>query len=306
VDRPSDRTVRRLALAGVVANACIVVTGGAVRLTSSGLGCPDWPRCDARSLTPTGENAAHGFIEFGNRMLTFVLVAVVAALLIGVVRQRPRRRPLVVLASLLVAGIPAQAVLGGITVLTGLNPWTVMAHFLLSMVLLATAVVLHWRTGEGDGGATGRAPEVLRRLAYGVVVVVGAVLAVGTVVTGSGPHSGDKAAARTGLNPASVSQLHADLVMLLIGLSLALWVALKAVGAPARAAGVLVVVEAGQAVVGWTQYFTHLPVALVAVHMLGACLVLVAAVRVVLSLRERAVRPAAVALPEQATALARS
>jgi cytochrome c oxidase assembly protein subunit 15 len=280
--------VRRLALASVVANAGIVVTGGAVRLTSSGLGCPNWPRCDARSLTPTGENAAHGVIEFGNRMLTFVLVAVVAATLVAVVRQRPRRRPLVVLASLLVAGIPAQAVLGGITVLTGLNPWTVMAHFLLSMVLLATAVVLHWRTREGDGRPVGLAPEPLRRLTYGIVATLGAVLLAGTVVTGSGPHSGDKAAARTGLDPESVSQLHADLVMLLVGLSLALWVALKATGAPARAAGVLVAVEAGQAALGWTQYFTDLPVALVAVHMLGACLVLVAAVRCALSLRARA------------------
>ena len=288
MDRPSARTVRRLALASVVANAGIVVTGGAVRLTDSGLGCPDWPRCDGSRLTPTRESAGHAYIEFGNRMLTFVLVVIVAATLVAVVRQRPRRTPLVRLASLLVLGIPAQAVLGGITVLTGLNPWTVMAHFLLSMVLLSVAVALHQRTVEGDGPTASLAPPALRQLAYGVLAVLGVTLVAGTVVTGSGPHSGDAKAARTGFNPESVSQLHADLVMLLIGLSVALWVALRAVGGPSRAAGILVIVELGQGLIGWTQYFTDLPVALVAVHLLGACLVLIAACRVALSLRVRA------------------
>lgn len=297
MNRPTARTVRRLALASVVANAAIVVTGGAVRLTSSGLGCPTWPRCTSSTYTPTAEYAAHGVIEFTNRMLTFVLTAVVVATLVAVVRQRPGRRPLVHLAALLVLGIPAQAVLGGITVLTGLNPWTVMAHFLLSMVLLSVAVVLHWRTCEGDGPVSRVVPEPLRRLSYGVLAVVAVTLAVGTVVTGSGPHSGDPKAGRTGFNPGSVSQLHADLVMLLIGLSLALWVALEATGGPTRAAGVLVGVEAGQALIGWTQYFTHLPVVLVGAHLAGACLVLIAACRVVLSLRDRTdvLRSAAVA-----------
>src|SRR3954468_429341 len=204
MDQPSARTVRRLALASVVANAAIVVTGGAVRLTDSGLGCPDWPRCDGSRLTPTGQSAGHAFIEFGNRMLTFVLVAVVAATLIAVMRQRPRRTSLVRLATVLVRGIPAQALLGGVTVLTGLNPWTVMAHFLLSMVLLGIAVVLHRRTGEGDAKPTALVPPLLRCLSYGVLATVAVTLAVGTVVTGSGPHSGDEAATRTGFNPASV------------------------------------------------------------------------------------------------------
>ncbi len=255
--RPSERTVRRLALASVVANAAIVVTGGAVRLTSSGLGCPTWPRCTTTTYTPTAEYAAHGLIEFGNRLLTFVLTAVVVATLVAVARQRPRRRALVRPAVLVVLGIPAQAVLGGITVLTGLNPWTVMAHFLLSMVLLALATVLHWRTRQDRPSPV--VPPLLRRLSYAVLGVVAVTLAVGTIVTGSGPHSGDPKAGRTGFDPASVSQLHADLVMLLIGLSIALWVALRATGAPSRAAGVLVAVEAGQAVIGWTQYFTPCP-----------------------------------------------
>ncbi|MCU1591820.1 MAG: cytochrome oxidase assembly protein [Frankiales bacterium] len=283
----SQRSVQRLALASVVANAAIVVTGGAVRLTGSGLGCPDWPRCTPGRLTPTTQSPGHAFIEFGNRSLTFVLVAVVAATLVAVVRQQPRRRSLVRLACLLVLGIPAQAVLGGITVLTGLNPWTVMAHFLLSMVLLAVAVTLHQRSREGDGPALPLVPRPLRQLGYGVLGVVAVTLAVGTVVTGSGPHSGDPKAGRTGFDPGAVSQLHADLVMLLIGLSLALWVGLRATGAPTRAAGVLVLVEAGQALIGWTQYFTKLPVVLVGAHLAGACLVLIAATRVVLSLRLR-------------------
>ena len=289
--RPSVQTVRRLTLASLVANAGIVVTGGAVRLTDSGLGCPDWPRCSGASYTPTAEAAGHAFIEFGNRMLTFVLVAVVAATLVAVLRHRPRRTAPVRLATVLVLGIPAQAVLGGITVRTGLNPWTVMGHLLLSMVLIGIAVTLHQRCGEGDAPPRPLAPEPLRRLSVAVVAVVAAVLVMGTVVTGSGPHSGDVSASRTGFNPESVSQLHADLVMLLIGLSVALWVALRATGAPSRAAGILVLVELGQAAVGWTQYFTDLPIVLVGVHLVGACLVLIAACRVVLSLRDRGPLP---------------
>lgn len=288
----SDRVLRRLALSSVVANAAIVVTGGAVRLTSSGLGCPTWPSCTGGSYTPTPQYAVHGVIEFSNRMLTFALTAVVVATLVAVLRQRPRRPSLVRLGAILVLGIPAQAVLGGVTVLTGLNPWSVMAHFLLSMVLLGVAVLLQVRIGEGDGSAQPLAPALLHRLSYGVVLVVAVTLAAGTVVTGSGPHSGDPKAGRTGFDPASVSQLHADLVMLLIGLSVALWVALLAVGAPSRAAAVLVAVEAGQALIGWTQYFTHLPVLLVGAHLAGACLVLIAACRLALSLRSRASVPA--------------
>jgi cytochrome c oxidase assembly protein subunit 15 len=300
--RPTALTVRRLALASVIANAGIAVTGAAVRLTSSGLGCPTWPRCTESTYTPTAASAAHGLIEFGNRLLTFVLTAVVVATLVAVVRQRPRRRPLVRLAALLVLGIPAQAVLGGITVLTGLNPWTVMGHFLLSMVLIGLAVVLHVRTGEGDAPPRPLVVEPLRKLSYAVLATVVVTLAIGTVVTGSGPHSGDAKATRTGFDPASVSQLHADVVMLLIGLSTALWVALVAVRAPSRAALVLVAVEAGQALIGWTQYFTHLPVVLVGAHVAGACAVLVAGVRVVLSLRERGPDPVSVQLPRQSAA----
>lgn len=285
--QPRTTTVRRLALASLVANAAIVVTGGAVRLTDSGLGCPSWPRCTPETYTPTTASDAHSLIEFGNRLLTFVLVAVVVATLVAVWRQQPRRPALVRLAMLLVLGIPAQAVLGGITVRTGLNPWTVMGHFLLSMLLVAVAVSLLWRTTEGDGPPRALVPRPLQQLGYAVLGVVALTLIAGTVVTGSGPHSGDEKAARTGFDPESVSQLHADLVMLLVGLTVALWLALRAAGGPTRPAGILVLVVLGQGAVGWTQYFTDLPIALVGVHMAGACLVLIAACRVVLSLRER-------------------
>ena len=291
--RPSPSTVRRLALASVVANSVIVVTGGAVRLTASGLGCPTWPRCTETTYTPTAEYAVHGVIEFGNRLLTFVLTAVVVALLVAVLRTRPRRPDLVRLAVAGFVGIPAQALLGGITVLTGLNPWTVMGHFLLSMLLIGLAVVLHQRTREGDEPPRPTVAPLLRRLSYGLLALTAAVLAVGTVVTGSGPHSGDPAAGRTGLDPAAVSQLHADLVFLLVGATVGLWVACAATGAagPARAALALLGVELAQGALGFVQYFTGLPVVLVGLHLAGACLVLVAAVRVVLSTRERGPLP---------------
>ena len=293
---PTATTLRRLALASVVANTVIVVTGGAVRLTASGLGCPTWPRCTDTTLTPTAEYAVHGVIEFGNRLLTFVLTAVVVAVLVAALRQRPRRRDVVRLAVVGVLGIPAQAVLGGITVLTGLNPWYVMGHFLLSMVLIAAAVVLHQRTREGDGPARPTVPAVLRRGSLGLLALTAVVLAVGTVVTGSGPHSGDPEAGRTGLDAAAVSQLHADLVFLLVGATVGLWLAFQVVGAAAaaRAALVLLGVELAQGLVGFVQYFTHLPVVLVGLHLAGACLVLIAAVRVVLATRDRGPLSAAV------------
>jgi cytochrome c oxidase assembly protein subunit 15 len=298
LSRPSTSTVRRLALASVVANSAIVVTGGAVRLTASGLGCPTWPRCTATSYTPTAEYAVHGVIEFGNRLLTFVLTAVVAACLVAVWRQRPVRPGMRALATAVFLGIPAQALLGGVTVLTGLNPWTVMAHFLLSMVLIALAVVLHQRAREGDLAPRPLVAAPLRSLAALLLVLVAATLVAGTVVTGSGPHSGDPDAGRTGLDPAAMSQLHADLVFLLVGVTVAFWLALRATGGPSRPMGVFLVVLLAQGVVGFVQYWTDLPVLLVGLHLVGACVVLVTAVQAVLALRDRG--PVG-AVPEPAT-----
>ena len=277
--------VSRIALANVVANGVIVVTGGAVRLTGSGLGCPTWPECTDGSLRPTPELAGHGLIEFGNRLLTFALVVVAVATVLAVFASV--RRDLRRLAVLSLLGIPAQALLGGVTVLTGLNPWTVAAHFLVSAVLVAIATVLWLRSREpGVGQLLVRRPFAL--LATGIAATVTAVQVAGTVVTGSGPHSGDPEAGRTGLDPELMSQLHADLVFLLIGLTVALLVGLHATDSPGRvrrAARDLLVVELAQGVIGYAQYFTHLPAVLVLLHMAGAVLIVVYTARLLWSVR---------------------
>src|SRR3954451_12687943 len=281
----SPATVSRVALVNVVVNCLIVVTGGAVRLTASGLGCPGWPKCTPDSLVVTSELGWHGQIEYRNRQLTFVLVVVALATLIAVWRSSRRDlRPWALVSAL---GIPAQALLGGVTVLTGLNPWTVAAHFLLSSVLAAVATILWLRSREpGVGELLVRRPIAL--LVTAIAVVVGAVLVLGTVVTGSGPHSGDPKASRTGFDPELVAQLHADVVFLLVGLTAALLFALYAADSPGRvrrAARDLLIVELAQGVIGYVQYFTHLPIAVVLLHMLGAVLITVFTARLVWSVR---------------------
>ena len=289
--------LRPLALASLVANVALVVTGAAVRLTGSGLGCPTWPRCTEQSYTTTAEMGVHGVIEFGNRMLTFVLGLLAVLCVLAALLERPRRRSTVGLSLAVLFGIPAQGVVGGITVLTDLNPWVVGLHFLLSMALIAFAYALWKRTAEGDGRPVSLVPRPLRQLAAVLAVVSAAVIAMGVVVTGSGPHAGDEDAKRNGLDPEAVSQAHADVVFLLVGLTIALVFALRAVSAPpaaVRAAGVLLAIELGQGLIGFVQYFTHLPVLLVGAHMLGASLVWTGTLAVLWSLRERpAVAPAA-------------
>jgi len=286
--------LRRLALASLVANVGLVVTGGAVRLTGSGLGCPTWPSCTDASYTTTAAMGVHGAVEFGNRILGIVVgLLALACVVVAVAARRAGRAP-VGWSVLVLLGIPLQAVIGGITVLTKLNPWVVACHFLGSMAVLVAAYQLWLRTRP-----PAPAPELPRPIALlvrGIVAVTAVVLVVGTVVTGSGPHAGDEHARRTGLDPQQVSQLHADLVFLLIGLSVGLVFALRAVGAPAaanRAAGRLVGVELAQAVIGLVQYFTGLPALAVALHMLGASLVWLAALAVLAATRS----PASAAMP---------
>jgi cytochrome c oxidase assembly protein subunit 15 len=287
----STVVVSRTALLNAVANGAIVVTGGAVRLTGSGLGCPTWPTCTEESFVATKELAVHGVIEFTNRTLTGLLTVAAIAVLVAVFRSDRRDlRPLAVLSFL---GIPAQALLGGVTVLTELNPWFVAAHFLLSAVLVALSTTLWLRSREpGVGRPLVRRPFVL--LTYGIAAVTGVVLLLGTIVTGTGPHSGDvdengiPTGDRIHFDPETVSQLHADVVFLLIGLTVALLVALYATDSPARirrAARDLLVVELAQGLVGYVQYFTDLPIALVLVHMLGAVLITAFAARLVWSVR---------------------
>jgi heme a synthase len=273
------RTLNRLALTSVIANVVIVVTGGAVRLTASGLGCPTWPSCTDASLTPTKAYSFHGIIEFSNRQLTFVLGIIAVLTLLVAIRQRRQ----IGLAALAFAIIPVQAVIGGISVLTDLNPWVVALHFLTSIAVIAVCLVLWWRV-SGRVAAAPAAPLLVARYARLVVVVTAAVLALGTIVTGSGPHAGDKDESgkihRTGLDVRAMSQLHADVVMVLVGLVVGLVVlvyALRCGSRVRRAAWWLLGVVLAQGVIGFVQYFTHVPSLLVAVHMLGACLVWIAA-----------------------------
>lgn len=286
LDRPV--VLRRAALASLVANVGIVCTGGLVRLTGSGLGCPTWPRCTEESYVTTQEMGHHGIIEFGNRTLTFVLGLFAVVALLAAWRQRRRVAGLLAAAVWMMAGIAFQGVLGGITVRMALNPWTVMAHFLASMVLIALAYVFWHRTRDVPPRWT--APRAIRTAGIVITAVSAAVLVLGTVVTGSGPHSGDTKAARTGFDPETVSQLHGDAVFVLVGLTLALWLGLRALGAPlrvTRAAGLLLLVELGQGVVGFVQYFTGLPWPVVLLHMLGACLVWTATLGLLLAVSPR-------------------
>ncbi|MEV0718448.1 COX15/CtaA family protein [Asanoa sp. NPDC050611] len=283
--------IRRLALANIIANVAIVVTGGAVRLTGSGLGCPTWPRCTDASYTPTGEMGIHGVIEFSNRMLGWVVGLVAFAVLVAAFlhfrrTRTARTRGLMLLALGVFLGIPAQGVVGGITVLTDLNPWVVGLHFLASIGVLVASYALWRRTIDGKATRT-VVPGPLRQLVQVLTAVSLAVVVLGVIVTGSGPHAGDVDAHRTGLDPETIAQVHADVVFLLLGLTLAVWFAARATASPrtARAALVLLAIELSQGVIGFVQYFTGLPEILVGLHMLGATVVWLATLSVLWSTR---------------------
>ncbi|MEV5980360.1 COX15/CtaA family protein [Streptomyces sp. NPDC052114] len=299
---PTQRTVQRAALLSVVMTVVIVVTGGAVRLTGSGLGCPTWPKCTDESLTATSEMGLHGAIEFGNRMLTYVLCAVVGWAIIAARSQKPMRRSLTRLGWTQFWLVMGNAVLGGIVVLVGLNPWTVAAHFLLSSALIAVAVTMWQRTREGDAEPRPLVGKAVVQLVWFLVAASVLLIAVGTVVTGSGPHAGDSSdVPRMGFDWEMVSKLHAVLAWIVVTLTFALWFVLKAVDAPrgplARTRDLFLILLA-QGAIGYVQYFTDLPEVLVGLHMFGSCLVWIAVMRVLLALRERPVTTAD--LPAQA------
>ncbi|MFE9500663.1 COX15/CtaA family protein [Streptomyces collinus] len=288
---PDPRTVQRAALAALVMSVIIVVTGGAVRLTGSGLGCPTWPTCTDDSLTTTRAMGFHGVIEFGNRMLTYVLCAAVGWAIVAARAQKPWRRALTRLGWAQFWVVMGNAVLGGIVVLVGLNPYTVAAHFLLSSALIAVATVMWQRTREGDGAPRPLVGKAVQQLVWFLVAASTLLIAVGTVVTGSGPHAGDsKEVARIPIDWETVSKLHAVLAWIVVTLTFALWFVLKAVDAPRGPLGrtrELFLILLAQGVIGYVQYFTHLPEILVGLHMLGSCLVWIGVLRVLLSLRER-------------------
>ncbi|MFE1952381.1 heme A synthase [Streptomyces sp. NPDC059524] len=299
---PTQRTVRRATMSAVVMTVVIVVTGGAVRLTGSGLGCPTWPKCTDQSLTATSEMGFHGAIEFGNRMLTYVLCAAVGWAIIAARSQKPWRRSLTRLGWTQFWIVMGNAVLGGIVVLVGLNPYTVAAHFILTTALLTVAVLMWQRSREGDSEPRPLVGKSVKQLVWFMIAASGALIAVGTVVTGAGPHAGDSSdVKRMPLDWETVTKAHAVLAWIVVTLTFALWFVLKAVDAPRgplhRTRDLFLILLA-QGVIGYVQYFTDLPEILVGLHMLGSALVWIGVLRVVLSLRERPA--AAVDLPAQA------
>ncbi|MFI0911251.1 heme A synthase [Streptomyces abikoensis] len=294
--QPSARFVERAALACVVMSVIIVVTGGAVRLTQSGLGCPTWPTCTEDSLTPTPAMGINGVIEFTNRMLTYVLCAVVGVAIVAARARAPRRRSLTRLGWAQFWIVASNGIIGGITVLTGLNPYIVAAHFLAATSLLTVATIMWLRTREGDDEPRDVVARPVRQLGWVLVVASALLIVAGTVVTGSGRHAGDasKDVHRIPLDWHEVTQLHVDFVYIVVGLTVALWFALRAVKSPEgprRKVVELFVVIMLQGAIGYVQYFNDSPEVIVGAHMLGSCLMWIAVLRVFLSLRERGEAP---------------
>jgi cytochrome c oxidase assembly protein subunit 15 len=288
----------RLNVLALVLTALIVVTGAAVRLTGSGLGCTNWPECSAGHLTPAAQ--FHGLVEFGNRLVTVIITIAVAAAFLGSIFRAPRRRDLVWLSGGLVAGVLAQAVLGGIVVYTKLNPYVVMVHFFASMLLLVDAVVLVHRSSRDYTPGSGQllVPRPLIRLYYGLLALLALVIGAGTATTGSGPHAGDAAgqqvAKRLPIALRDMAELHSSLALLLIGVTLGLVVALHMGDVPERvrrSARILMGVMVAQAAVGYTQYFTHVPAVLVEVHIIGATALVIGAVQTFLTCTYHAPEP---------------
>jgi heme a synthase len=291
---PVSSALRRLAWATLVANLLLIVTCGAVRLTGSGLGCPTWPRCTGSSFTPHDEIGPHQLVEFGNRTLTFVLVAIAVATFVAARQAASQlgRPDLLRLSVVLGLAIPAQAVLGGITVLSDLDPWVVSLHLVLSLAIVSVAVLFLHRLDHPPGRSLREAARgTVAGLALTTYAVTWLVLYAGTVVTGSGPHAGDASSPRNGLDPLQASQFHADLVFLLIGLTVGMWFARRAACGDVRPVSALAAVEVGQAAVGFIQYFTGLPVAVVMLHMLGAGLVVAVATWLLVSVLDRVPAP---------------
>jgi len=300
---PSAVALRRWALAGVIASVAIIATGAAVRLSQSGLGCPDWPACTAHSIGATGasgQTLVHRWIEFGNRLVTAAILVVavgvsVAAWRFRTARTGQPRRDLLLLALAQPAGIVAEAVLGGIVVLTKLDPVWVSVHFLLSITLTGLAVMLHVRAAALAAPPAASAPPAapvrrdLRVLSVVLAAVAAAMVAAGTVVTGTGPLAGAGGVARYHLPLAGVTQLHADIGWLLTGLAVALVAGLRLTGAPPQAmrpGWLLIGLILAQGSVGYAQYFAGLPAGLVWVHVTGAVLIWVTALRLMFALHD--------------------
>lgn len=285
---PALPGLARASLAAIVANIAIIVTGGVVRITGSGLGCPDWPTCEGGSVVPQTSTAEwHTFIEFGNRLMTFVVLAVAVWVVLAARREARGRRGIWRLALVQPVGVLVQAAIGGVTVLTGLSPLVVATHLVASMGLLAAAVVLHDRATTGTG-LPANDVAALRPLTAFVVMAAAAVVVIGTLVTASGPHSGgEPGTQRLGLDIRTVAVLHADAVWLLLGATVAVLVVARVAGArrAQRAAIVLLGLELAQGALGYAQYALGVPPVPVLFHLLGAALVWTAAWRLAMTAR---------------------
>lgn len=282
-----DGWVRAMAWGSVAVNALLVLTGGLVRLTGSGLGCSTWPQCTPDSWTPTSQLGIHGLIEFGNRTLTFLVALVAILAFLAVVRMRRAHADLFWLTFALGIGVVVQAVVGGVTVRTGLNPWVVGVHFVLSSVMIALAVFLVCRArrvslpsvaqAERQGQVTGGAARSLRTLVVAMGVLGFLVVYVGTLVTGTGPHGGDAGdVARHAFDPYWVTRLHTAPAYLLLGCTvggLVLAVKDRWPSTLSRLLGVLAAVLAVQGLIGYYQFFNGLPILAVTVHLVGAAVI---------------------------------
>jgi len=289
MSKASEIATRVLAPASgllLFAQAAIVVTGGAVRLTGSGLGCPTWPECTPGSYTPKPyqvEEQVKVWIEFGNRLLTFVLVLIAITVLISVLASR--RKDLRGIALGQVLGIVGQGVLGGITVLTGLHPATVSAHFLLSIILIAGATSLRARrfTPREEQDSL----PLVKKIAITHIISTFLVIALGTIVTGTGPHAGDATTQRFPFDLRTVAWLHADAVIALFGITFGLYVVHGVSPSTKRRLKIFLVIALGQGVIGYVQWFSDLPELLVGLHLVGSTLVWISSWRIWLSVTTR-------------------
>lgn len=281
----SPRRYRQIAIGALIALAIIIVTGAAVRLTNSGLGCDDWPNCNNERLIDV--SSKHAAIEQLNRLFTGIVGLAVIAAVLGSLARQPRRKDLVVLSALLVAGVVANAVLGGISVLVDLHPLAVQGHLLLSMALIVTGAVLVRRSGEPDDVPREVVvSSVARRLTWALFTLTCAAVFTGTLVTGAGPHAGDEDATRLDIAIPTVARLHGATVM--VALAVAVVIAWR-IRSDARDRSALtnvmstwIFVGALQAAIGYVQYFNEVPPLLVGLHVAGATLVMLVTTQVVL------------------------
>jgi len=306
---PSLRVQRAVAAAVILTQGGIAVTGAIVRVTASGLGCPTWPQCFPGSFTPVPHPEVaivHQVVEFGNRLITFLVVLTAAAAVL--VLTRARRRPeVLVYAWLMPASTVVQAVIGGITVLTGLLWWTVAIHLLASMLMVWLAVLLYVKVGEPDTGVpVRRVPKPLRQLTLLIGVTLAAVLVTGTLVTGAGPHAGDKSidrpVPRLQVEITTLTHMHSSLLVAYLALIIGLGFALLAVRAPRPVllrAGVLAALVCGQGLIGVVQYYTGVPAALVALHVAGAAACTAATAALWASMRQRTEPEALEGVPDR-------